>query len=114
MPGHRRLPDPLAEPDHRERRRLDRLERRRVEAEVGADVRQPEREGARSPEHPLPRPEHRLVGEVDHEIRVDRVERVHERDAVVVAAAQLLRPATSSAPTTSYGSASSASRTTGA
>ena len=93
VPGHRRLPDPLAQADHGERRRLDRLERRRIEAEVGADVRQPERERARRPEHPLARPEHRLVGEVDHEIRLDRVERVDERDAVVVAAPQLLRPA---------------------
>ena len=90
---HRRLPDPLAEADHGERRRRYRLERRRVEAEVGADVRQPERECARGPEHPLPRPEHRLVGEVDHEIRLDRVERVDERHAVVVVAAQLLGPA---------------------
>ena len=65
MAGHGRLPDALAEADHGERRRLDRLERRRVEAEVGADVRQPERERARRPEQALPRPEHRLVGEVD-------------------------------------------------
>ena len=46
-----------------------------------------------SPEHPLPRPEHRLVGEVEHEICLDRVERVDERDAIVVVTAQLLRPA---------------------
>ena len=65
----------------------------RVEAEVGAEIRQPERERARGPEHPLPRPEHRLVREVEHEIRLDGVERVHERDSVVVAAAQLLGPA---------------------
>ena len=90
---HRGLPDPLAQADHRERRSLDRIERRRVEAEVGADVRQPEGERARCPEHALARPEHGLVGEVDHEIRLDRVERVDERHAVVVVAAQLLRPA---------------------
>ena len=91
---HRGLPDPLPEADHGERRRPDRLERRRVEAEVGADVRQPERERPRRPEHPLPRPEHRLVGEVDHEVHLDRVERVDERDAVVVVTRrELLRPA---------------------
>ena len=93
MPRHRGLPDPLAEADHSERRRLDRLELRRVEAKVGAHVRQPERERARRPEHALPRPEHRLVGEVDHEIRRNRVERLDERDAVLVAAAKLLGPA---------------------
>ena len=93
MPGHGGLADPLAETDHRERRRLDGLERRRLEAEVGADVRQPERQRARSPEHPLPRAEHRLVGEVDHEIYLHRVERLDERDAVVLPALELLRPA---------------------
>ena len=93
VPRHRGLPDPLAQADHGERRRPDRIERRRIEAEVGADVRQPERERARRPEHALSRPQHRLVGEVDHEIRLDRVERVHQRNAVVVVTPQLLRPA---------------------
>ena len=92
MSRHRGLPDPLAQADHRERRSLDRIERRRVEAEVGSDVRQPEREHARGPEHPLARPEYRLVGEVDNEIRLDGVERVHERQAVVVATPELLGP----------------------
>ncbi len=67
-----------------------RLQRRRIEAEVGADVRQPERQRARRPQHPLPRPEHGLVGEIDDEIHLDRVERLDQRDAVVVLAAQLL------------------------
>ena len=47
VPGDGRLPDAFAGPDHGDRRQLERMERRRVEAEVGADVRQPEREEAR-------------------------------------------------------------------
>ncbi len=90
---HRGLPDPLAEADHCERGCLDRMERRRIEAEVGAAVRQPQRERARRPEHPLSRSEHRLVGEVDDEVRVHGVERVDERGAVLVTTAELLRPA---------------------
>ena len=92
VPRHSGLPHPLAEADHGERRRLDRMERRRVEAEVRAHVRQPERERARRPEHPFPWSEHRFVGEVDDEIRLDRVERVDKRHAVIVASPELLRP----------------------
>jgi hypothetical protein len=98
VPGHRRLPDPLAEADHGERRRLDGVQLRRLEPEVRADVRQSQRERAGRPEHALSRPEHRLVGEVDHEIRLDRVERVHEGNAVLVIAAQLLGPADEQSP----------------
>jgi hypothetical protein len=92
VPRHRCLSDPLPQADHGERRRPDRLERRRIEAKVGAEVRQPEGERARGPEHPLPRPEHRLVGEVEHEVHLDRVESLHQRDAVLVVTPQLLRP----------------------
>ncbi len=96
MPGHGGLADPLADPDHRERRNPDRLEHRRHEPEVRADVRQPERERPRGPEHPLARPEHRLVGQVDDYIYIyihlHRVERSDERHAIVLAAAKLLRP----------------------
>ncbi len=67
--------------------------RGRVEAEVGADVRTPERERARGPQQPLARPEHRLVGEVDDDLRVHVVEPGDERHAVLLAAAQLLGPA---------------------
>ena len=98
MPGHGCLPDPLAQADHGERRCRDRLERRRLEAKVGADVRQPERERTRRPQHPLPRPEHRLVGEIDHEIGPDRVELADERDAVILAPADLLRAADEERP----------------
>jgi hypothetical protein len=93
VPRHGRLADPLAEPDHGERGRRHRMQRRGLEAEVRADVRQPERERPRRPQHPLARAEHRLVGEVDHEIRLDGVERVDERHPVVVVPSQLLRSA---------------------
>jgi hypothetical protein len=93
MAGDGRLPDPLAQADHRERGRRHRLERRRFEAKVGPGVRQPERKGTRGPQHPFPRPEHRFVGEIDHEIGFRRGERVDQRHAVVVSAAQLLGPA---------------------
>ena len=98
VPVHGCLPDPLAQADHGERRCRDRLERRRLEAKVGADVRQPERKRTRRPQHPLPRPEHRLVGEIDHEIGPDRVELADERDAVILAPADLLRAADEERP----------------
>ena len=98
VPGHGRLPDPLAQADHGKRRCRERLERRRLEAKVGADVRQAERERTRCPQHPLPRPQHRLVGEVDHEIRRHGVEGVDEGDAVVLASPDLLRPADEERP----------------
>ena len=92
-----RLPDPLARPDDPDRRQLERLEHGNVEAEVGPDVRHPVGQGkAREPEA-LARAEHRLVGEVDDRLRLELADRgfqvVHERNAVVLAAAQLLRPA---------------------
>ncbi len=72
----------------------DRLEARRVEPEVGSFVRHAEREGARREPEPRRRPEHGLVREVEHDVGCvlgDRVlERGDERDAVVLAAAQLL------------------------
>jgi hypothetical protein len=40
VPCHSRLPHALAGSEHRDRRKLERLERGRVEAKVGADVRQ--------------------------------------------------------------------------
>ena len=64
-----RLPDALAGADDGDRRQLERMERRRVEAEVGADVRKPEREEARGEREPQLRRQHRLVGEVDDDLR---------------------------------------------
>ena len=68
VPGDGRLADALAGADHGERRQLERVERRRVEAEVGADVRQAEREEARREREPQLRRQHRLVGEVDDDL----------------------------------------------
>ena len=64
-----------------------------VEAEVGADVRQPGGERARHPAEPLGRPEHGLVGQVDDDL--GPVESVDERHAVVGA-----RPRSFSVPPT--------------
>jgi len=92
--GDGRLPHALAGPDDRQRRQRERRERRRLEAEVRAAVRQPEREHAARDPHSLARPEYRLVGEIDHELGFqlgDRgLQRVHHRDAVVLAAPHLL------------------------
>ena len=88
MRGHRGLPHALAGPDHRDRRQLEGLEDRRIEAEVGADVGKPRGERPRRPAQSLGRPEHRLVREVDHHLGVGEVD--DERHAVVRIAAQLL------------------------
>ena len=80
-----------------ERRERKRRQLGRVEAKVGADVRQPERENPARDGEALARAEHRLVREVDHDLRLElrdrRLEVVHDRHAVVVPAAQLLGPA---------------------
>ena len=68
MPRDGRLPDALAGPGHGDRRLRDRRALRRLEAEVGADVRNPEREDAAREREALRRPEHRLVGEVDDDV----------------------------------------------
>ena len=81
--GDGRLADALAGADHRDRRQLERLQLRRVEAEVGADVGETRRERARRPLESLDRAEHGLVGEVDDDLR--RPEAVDQRDAVVAA-----------------------------
>ena len=92
------LPDPLARSDHSERGHVDGLHPRRREAEVGPFVRHPERERAADEREPLPRAEHGLVGQVEHEVglvvRDRRLERRLEGDAVPVdVCAELLRPA---------------------
>ena len=67
------LPTRLPGADHGDRRQLEVGERGRVEPEVGADVRQPGRERLRGPAEALLGPEHGLVGEVDHDLRVAEV-----------------------------------------
>ncbi len=94
MPGHRGLADALAGADHRERRQPNRLEPGRLEAEVGALVRDAEREHAACERKSLGRRQHRLVGEVEHHVRAvlehRRLDGGLERHAVVLSAAQLL------------------------
>ena len=88
---HGRLPHALAGSDHRDRRQRKRLEDRRVEPEVGPDVWEPLREDvARQPE-PLRRAHHRLVGQIDDDVCAAEV--LDDRGTVVLAAAELLRPA---------------------
>ena len=86
--GDGRLPDALAGSDHRDRRKLERVERRRVEAEIGADIRNAEREEARCEREPKLRRQHRLVGEVDDDLGGPRL--LDDRDTVVRLPAQLL------------------------
>jgi hypothetical protein len=97
VPDHGCLPHPLAGPDHADRRQRKRLQHGRFEPEVSARVRDPAREHAAGEPEPLPRPQHRLVGEVEHELRPELRERLvqifHDRHAVVRAVTQLLRPA---------------------
>src|SRR5262245_5419826 len=94
-----RLPDPLPRADHRQRRgRRRRQIRRRPEMKVGPHVSEAERERPARPEHPLPRPEHRLVREIDHDLRRRTLERRQERHAVVLPAAQLFGSADENRP----------------
>ena len=77
------------------------------------------REDAAGERHPLDRAEHRLVGQVEHElgrVRGDRlVDPAGERHAVVLAAAQLLGAADEDCRDDVVAAlAASASRTTGA
>ncbi len=97
VPGHRCLPHPLPRTHDGERGNVHGRERRSVEAEIGPLVRQPVDEDAAGERHPLDRPEHRVVRQVEHElgrVRGDRlVDPAGERHAVVLAAAQLLAAA---------------------
>ena len=97
MPGDGGLADPLARSGDRDRRDRDRGSLGWVEAEVGADVRNGEREHPAHEGEPLGRAEHGLVGQVDDDVgRVPRdcgLDVRKERDAVVLPAAQLLLPA---------------------
>jgi len=85
---HRSLADTLAGADHGDRRQAERVQRRRVEAKVGADVRDAVGEEPAREMKPRPRIEHGLVRQVDRDLRVTGL--THERDAVVRRAAQLL------------------------
>ncbi len=94
VPGDRRLADALPGADDGERGNGHGLEPGRVEAEVGALVGHAERQRAGDQAEALGRAQHRLVGEVEHELGRMRgdcsLEAGGERDAVVLTAAELL------------------------
>ena len=91
MRRDRRLADALAGADDADRRHADLLEPLWFEAKVGADVREAGRERTRRPAEALAGAEHRLVGEIDDELRVAEIR--EQRHAVARVAAQLLAPA---------------------
>ena len=88
------LADPLAGSDDCDRRQLERREDGRVEPEIGALVGDAESEGAACEGHPRGRPQHRLVRQVDDDVRRvlgDRsLEGRRQRYAVVGVAVELL------------------------
>ena len=94
MARDRGLPDSLAGTDDRDRRARERRALGRIEAEVRADVRNTQGEHATHEREALFRAEHRLVREIDDDVRVvagdRRLDVRHERHAVLLAAAQLL------------------------
>ena len=96
------LADPLPRPDDGERGKFERLEGDRIEAEVGSQVRKPRCERAARELEARSRVEHRLVGEIDDRLGARRLdpffERLEEGDAVILAAAELLRPAHKDGP----------------
>ena len=97
MGGDSGLADTLAGGEHGQRRQRKRFELGRLEPEVSPGVGDPGREHPAG--HPEPRrgPQHGLVGQVEHELRLQLPQRPLEigveRDAVVGFAAELLRPA---------------------
>jgi hypothetical protein len=94
MGGDRSLADALARSDDADRGKRERLELRRVEAKVGADVRQAGGEHAAGEPEALLRAKHRLVREIDDELRTVLRERAlqvgGDRDAVVGVLTELL------------------------
>ena len=95
MAGHCGLPDPLARPDHGQRRARERLEADRVEAEVRARIRDPAGQHPAGDAEAARRVGDGLVGEVEHDLGRSGLERLLEgledRDTVVLSPTQLLR-----------------------
>ena len=119
VPRDGRLADPLARADHGDRRQRERLEARRVEAEVGALVRHAR---ARAPgsRARTARPARARARRRDRRPRPARARRPPPRATPRAARRSPRRraasrsPPTSTAATISYGSSASASRTTAA
>ena len=98
MAGDRGLAHALAGADHGKRRDVDRLRGRRLEAEVGAFVRETESKHAACEREPLLRAEHRLVREVEDDVGKvaldgDLDRRLEGNAVALVVAAQLLAAA---------------------
>jgi hypothetical protein len=97
MAGHGGLPDALPGSGDRDRRKSKRGASGRIEPEVGADIGQAARKHPAGEREALDRTEHRLVGEIDHDVdRVTRDRRLDvrgQRNAVLLSPAQLLLPA---------------------
>ncbi len=100
MAGHGGLPDALAGTEHRDRRKPELGEGRRLEPEVRPYVGNAGREHSARESEALDRSEDRLVREVDHEIgpvaldrRFDVAGEGHAVVALARLAAELLRPA---------------------
>ena len=111
--GDSRLPDALARADHGDRRQLERLEHRRVEPEVGADVRQARPRARARPSGTARRARAPARRRGRRPPPRQRSRRPAARRSRPRGAASRVPP-TRIAPTHSYGSARSASRTTGA
>ncbi len=91
MARHGGLPDALSRPDDRQRRnRREGQITGRLELEVRTDVPKPHRERPACPQHPLTRAENGLVGEIDHDLGAGVVQRLEERNAVLLPPTQLL------------------------
>ena len=97
MPGHCRLPNALPRSHDGNRGHFEWSPRRRIEPEVGPDVRDAAGQHSAGERETLGRPEHGLVGEVDDDVGCMRGDRGldvgGERQPVLLTSAQLLVPA---------------------
>jgi len=90
-----RLADAFPRADHRQRRKWKRRVLRRLEAKVGALISKTRRKNTAGEQQAFARPHHRLVREVDDDLRNSEavLQRFDQRYAVVRLSAQLLRAA---------------------
>ena len=100
LAADRGLAGALARADHGERRRVEgRAVDRRPQLEVGARVAHPAREGHGRELHALAVAEHRLVGEVEHDLGPPLVDRLGERGhAIGAGRGEPARPRRASTP----------------
>ena len=95
MTRYGRLADAFPCTDDCQRREWKRRVLRRLEAKVGALVAETRRKDTAGDQHAFARPQHRLVRQVDDDLRIREavLERFEQRHAVVRLSAQLLRAA---------------------